>query len=1057
MSFNKERLEKLFTEEYNKLNEKQRLAVDTIEGPVIVNAGPGTGKTQVLALRIGNILRQTDTDPGNILCLTYTDNGAIEMRNRLLKIVGSAAYKIQIHTFHSFCNQVIQDNLTYFGKLDLEPIGDLEEIDLFYKLIDSIEKENTLKRFRGEVYYEKDRLRSLYSLIKKEAWTTAYLNERIDAYLKELPTREEFIYKKKYKEFKAGDPKPAAIKEETTKMEMLRAAVNLYPRYNKMMADAGRYNFDDMILWVLDAFANNKDMLLDYQERFLYFLVDEFQDTSRSQNLLLQFLTGYWETPNVFVVGDADQSIFSFQDANVENIIEFEKKYEGQITKIDLIENYRSTKDILATAHQLIANNKLRTVSPENDNPLLSANTELMGISIKPQITEYANTAQEAIDIVLQTEALIQQGISGKEIAIIYRNHAQVAEITTLLEARKITVNAKKKVDLLQLPFINNIINLLTWIDNEKYKPYSADDILFEMLHCDFFKLPPLEIAKLSIAANEKNRYSKEEVWSIRRLLAESIAPATDLFNQPTGYSLKGISDTLEGLLKESGNVTLQHLLELVIQKAGILSYVMNSPEKPWLMQVLNAFFSFVKEENKRGPTLTLHELLINIETMRKNRLGIPLYKVTATDEGINMITAHGSKGSEFAHVFIIGATKDIWDEPNAGNSRTYKLPDNLVSHTNIATSLEESRRLFYVAITRTRTHLHISYPLKNVKDKEQVKSSFVTEILEGTSLQPTPVKVANALLTDYLALQFAEKAKPEIQLIEDEYINQLLKRYTLSVTHLNNYLNCPLKFYYQNLIRVPAAKNESMAFGSAVHYAIEMLFKKMKTNDGIFPPREEIFNDFKFYIDTNREAFTPEAYKTKLEYGEKILPAYYDYYIQRWNKIVVIEKAIRNVIVQDVPINGKLDKLEFSGKQVNVVDYKTGKYENARKKLVTPNDKEPNGGDYWRQAVFYKILLDNDTSNDWQAVSTEFDFIEPVEDEYKVEKIIITPADITTVTHQITDTWQKIQNKEFKTGCGKPDCEWCNFVKANKLAVELHPQDEDEPADIGEPVIDLL
>ncbi|HEY6502428.1 MAG TPA: ATP-dependent DNA helicase [Chitinophagaceae bacterium] len=1058
MSFNKDKLEKKFLEEYNKLNEQQRKAVDAIEGPVIVNAGPGTGKTQILALRIGNILQQTDTDPGNILCLTYTDNGAIEMRNRLLKIIGSAAYKIQIHTFHSFCNEVIQDNLTYFGKLNLEPIGDLEEIDLFYKLIDSIEKDNPLKRFRGEVYFEKDRLKSLYSLIKKEAWTTVYLNERIDLYLSELPAKDGFFYKKKYKEFKAGDPKPAAIKEETTRMEMLRAAVNLYPRYNKMMAEAGRYNFDDMILWVLDAFANNKDMLLDYQERFLYFLVDEFQDTSRSQNLLLQHLTGYWDIPNVFVVGDADQSIFSFQDANVENIIEFEKKYKEQITKIDLVSNYRSTRNILDTAHRLIINNTLRTVSPENDKPLLSTNTNLQGISIEPEIAEYANTAQEAIDIVLQTEALVQQGINGKEIAIIYRNHAQVAEITKLLEARNIAVNAKKKVDLLQLPFINNIINLLTWIDSEKYKPYSANDVLFQVLHSDFFKLPPLEIAKLSIAANEKNRSSKEEVYSIRRLLAESTVPKADLFNQPTGYSIKEISDTLENLLKESGNVTLQHLLESVIQKAGILSFVVNNPEKPWLMQVLNAFFSFVKEENKRRPALTLHELLVNIETMRKNRLGMPLYKVTAADDGINLITAHGSKGSEYAHVFVIGATKDIWDETNAGNSHTYKLPDNLVSHTNIATSLEESRRLFYVAITRAKTHLHISYPLKNVKDKEQVKSSFVTEILEGSSLQPVSKQVTDILLIDYLALQFAEKAKPEIKLIEDEYINQLLKKYTLSVTHLNNYLNCPLKFYYQNLVRVPAAKNESMAFGSAVHYAVEMLFKKMKNNDSVFPPKNELFNDFSFYMQTNREAFTPEAYKIKMEYGEKILPAYYDYHIQRWNKIVIIEKAIRNVIVQNVPINGKLDKLEFNGKQVNVVDYKTGKYENARKKLVLPNDKEPHGGDYWRQAVFYKILLDNDTTNDWQAISTEFDFIEPIENEYKVEKITITPADIATVTQQITDTWQKIQNKEFKTGCGKPDCEWCSFVKSNNLAVTLHPQEEDELADIAvinEPAID--
>ena len=137
---------------YNNLNEQQRIAVDTIEGPVIVNAGPGTGKTQILAIRIGNILQQTDANPNNIICLTYTDNGAVEMRNRLLQIIGTPAYGIKIHTFHSFCNEVIQDNLSYFGKLNLEPISDLEEIDLFNKLIDSIESDNILKRFRGEVY-----------------------------------------------------------------------------------------------------------------------------------------------------------------------------------------------------------------------------------------------------------------------------------------------------------------------------------------------------------------------------------------------------------------------------------------------------------------------------------------------------------------------------------------------------------------------------------------------------------------------------------------------------------------------------------------------------------------------------------------------------------------------------------------------------------------------------------------------------------------------------------------------------------------------------------------
>ena len=337
-----------------------------------------------------------------------------------------------------------------------------------------------------------------------------------------------------------------------------------------------------------------------------------------------------------------------------------------------------------------------------------------------------------------------------------------------------------------------------------------------------------------------------------------------------------------------------------------------------------------------------------------------------------------------------------------------------------------------------------LSYSVKDKKDKDQIKSTFITELIEGTTIEITQKQVSDDLLTNYLALQFAEIARPEIELVEQEYINKVLQRYTLSVTHLNNYLSCPLKFYYQNLIRVPAAKSDSMVFGSAVHFAVERLFKNMRENDNVFSPVEKFVDDFKWYMYINRDAFTPEAFKLKNEYGEKILPAYYNHHITTWSKIVVVEKPLRNIVVQGIPLNGKLDKLEFNGKTVNVVDYKTGKYDNAKKKLFAPSEKEPNGGDYWRQAVFYKILIDNDNTNDWQAISTEFEFVEPVGDIYKTEKIVVEPADITTVTQQITSTWQKIQNREFKTGCGKPDCHWCSFVKTNNMAIALHELEEE-------------
>ena len=268
MSTNRTKLLETFNTEYKKLNDNQRLAVDTIEGPVMVIAGPGTGKTQILASRIGKILLETDTLPENILCLTYTDAGVVAMRKRLLQFIGPDAYKVNIYTFHAFCNDVIQDNLSMFEKNSLDAISELERIELFKKLIDTLPKNHPLKRYRGDVYYEVSNLQGLFSNMKKEGWSTDFLNQHIDAYLKELPEDEAFIYKtSRAGKYNKGDLKPA-YHEELEKMEKLRAAVNEFDRFQQMMKDANRYDFDDMIIWVIKAFENNAHLLANYQERF---------------------------------------------------------------------------------------------------------------------------------------------------------------------------------------------------------------------------------------------------------------------------------------------------------------------------------------------------------------------------------------------------------------------------------------------------------------------------------------------------------------------------------------------------------------------------------------------------------------------------------------------------------------------------------------------------------------------------------------------------------------------------------------------------------------------
>lgn len=1045
MSFYKEKLEQKFKEEYKKLNEQQRKAVDTIEGPVMVIAGPGTGKTQILASRIGKILLDTDATPDNILCLTYTDAGVVAMRKRLLQFIGPDAYKVNIYTFHAFCNDVIQENLSLFEKTAMDPVSELEKIQFFKELIDSFPKNHPLKRYRGDVYFEIKNLDMLFSNMKREGWTTAYINQRIDQYISELPARDEFIYKRKYKEFNAGDIKKDKIEEETEKMEKLRAAVNEFDRFQSVMRKKNRYDFDDMINWVIKAFEENKNLLANYQERFQYILVDEYQDTSGTQNRLVELLINYWDKPNVFVVGDDDQSIYRFQGANVENMTEFADSYQESLMTVVLTSNYRSTQPILNVSKSLIDRNEERLVKKIEGltKDLRSSNTKINQLTHHPVLLEYESPRHEMIGITHRIQQLLAQDVQPGRIAVIYKENKYGEDLAQYFKLLNLPVYSKRSLNILELPLAQKIILVLRYLAAEHDTPTGGDEMLFELLHFDWFHIPPIEIAKISMQVAEKQ--FGENKTSIRQLLIDkSNAIPKDLFSQGLNEELKKASAILEKLLGDVPNVTLQHLFENIIREAGVLTTIMQSPDKHWQLKILTSLFDFVKDETRRNPFLNLQELVALIDVMEKEQIRLPLAEVSGSDKGVNLLTAHGSKGLEFEYVFLAGCNAASWEKkrkPGGG----YKMPDTMFASQPHASEDEELRRLFYVALTRAEQHLFISYSKYKNDGKELEPSMFIAEIQDKQELPTEKIILDKDVVDSFSSLHFDTLLKPEIEKIEEEFISRLLEKFVMNVTALNNYLKCPLEFYFKNLVRIPSPKNEATEFGSSIHYALEQLFSKMQKNESNqFSSKETFIKDFEWYMHRHRESFTKEQFDRRLEYGQEVLSNYYDTYINSFNKIVAIERNIRNVIVKDVPLKGKLDKLEFDGKSVNVVDYKTGDPDKAMAKLKGPHEKEPNGGDYWRQAVFYKILVDNYDAKDWKVVSTEFDFIEPdKKKKYRKEKVVITPADITTVTEQIKNTWQKIQGRDFYTGCGKEDCHWCNFVKTNKLEVKLHEEEE--------------
>ncbi|MCC8410729.1 ATP-dependent helicase [Mucilaginibacter sp. UR6-1] len=1028
-----------FQEALASLNPEQLSAVNKMDGPVLVVAGPGTGKTQILAARIGKILTDTDAQPNEILCLTYTDAGAVAMRKRLFDFIGPDAYRINIYTFHAFCNEVIQENLEYFGKLNLDPLSDLESAMLFRELIDEFPNDHLLKRFTGDIYFDAPRLKSLFSTMKRESWDAELINRSVKEYIEDLPNREEYIYKRANaaKGISIGDPKQADIDKVTEQMNKLLAAVAEYKNYDARMKQQGRYDYDDMIIWVLKAFRENDDILRRYQERYQYILVDEFQDTSGSQNALLKFLLDYWDTPNVFVVGDDDQSIFKFQGANMENILDFANDYVHALHTVVLRHNYRSNQHILDMSRVLIDKNKKRlTAQLALDKNLSASHPRFATDMVEPTIREYENPDQELADTARIIQKLVESGAPANEIAVIYRNHHQVEDLVHYLGAQKITVNTKRKIDILTLPFGEKIITILRYLAMELDSPYSGDELLFEIMHYDFFGIPPIEVAKASIAvakANYSTFNNDQPKTSLRRYVSELRTPAQPgLFDNVQNVEMKFLMNDIDYLLKASVSLTLQQLFQQVIAKMGILKFIMQQEDKGTFMQVLTSFFDFVKDESRKNPDISLAELIATIDLMKKNNIRMELNQVIFSDKGINFLTAHGSKGLEFEHVFFIGCDKKTWD--SKGRNHGFSYPDTLTgSPDDDIAQKEEARRLFYVALTRAKQCLNISYARKDKKGKDQEASQFVGEILAETNMQVSYPQVPADDMVNFMATQFTEADKPQVELLDTNYINQLLQNYTLSVTHLNNYLDCPLRFYFQCLIRVPSGKSPAATFGQAVHWALNKAFRKLKENNDVFMPAEEFMKEFRWYMFRNRDSFTKDDFKLRLAYGEKILPDYYEQNVNIWNKVAVTERTIKNIEVNGVPIKGNLDKIEFDGKNVTVVDYKTGKLKNAKDKLQPPNNTNPNGGDYWRQAVFYKILVDNDRSNDWHVVSTQFEFVEPVKDgEYHKEKIAISRENVELVSEQITSVYQKIMNHEFNTGCGKKECDWCHFVKTN-------------------------
>ena len=1018
-----------FAEAYRAANPAQREAIDRTEGAVLVVAGPGTGKTQIIAARIAKIIQQGN-NPENILCLTYTDAGTIAMRERLLSFIGAMAYRIDILTFHAFCNTVIQANPSFFGFNDLQPVSELEKRAFVKEVLDSLPHDNPLARVGGDLYSDAANLLKLYGTMKREDWRAETIIAAVDDHLDQLPNDPSLRYSRKYTDRKTGtvhqpgDLKVDAFEAKKKSFLRLKAAVETFALYQGVLLANRRYDFDDMILWVIAAFRENPELILDYQERYQYVLVDEYQDTSGAQNEIVDLLMEYWEDPNLFVVGDDDQSIYRFQGANIENILSFHGSYQPAV--IPLTENYRSSQQILDAAGALIGLNSQRLAGAPGlgIEKRLAANRPAGAL---PEVRVYPNLLQEALGIAREIEVLREQGGDLSRVAVLYRNHRQVAPLIDYLTAREIPFSVRKREDVLQTPLIRQLVAVCRYLQGERSHPHGGERMLFDILHYPVFGLEPLDVARLF----SQRRSSDPDTPSL---------PVRELMGRREQFHRA--SALIESLLASMGEMTLQELVQAVINRFGLLAHAENATATIWNLEQLNTFFDFVKEEAARNPRLTTEQFIAMLEVMTSQQIELPAERVACNKGGVNLITCHSSKGLEFARVYLLGCVESEWEKKRTPPS--FSMPPTMLhlKGTVEESAVEELRRLFYVAMTRAEEQLVVSYASRDNNDKPLARSRFVAELEQSGLVAMSARQFEPAELEESMSLLLREPVPQSESIFTSDFVGELLRDYKLSVTHLNSYLACPRAFFYTRVLRVPEPRNGATAFGSSVHESLEYLFTQMlRYPEKLFPPKAEFIRCFTREMHKRQDSFTEVEFTRRLHKGVHTLEQFYDCFVADWHTDVLLEKNFTATLPDGVRINGLVDKLEkYGDRLVNLVDYKTGKFD--RKKFSPPDPakvakaleagKEPafedlHGGNYWRQAVFYKIMVENSAEGHYAVSSTEFVFVEPDERcNFTTQKVEIEPEHEELVREQISRVYRQIMNREFEQGCHDKYCDWC-------------------------------
>jgi len=863
------------------LNEQQREAVIHGEGPLLIIAGAGTGKTQVITRRIAYLIVTKRAKPEEILALTFTEKAAEEMEERVDVLVPYGYTGVWIGTFHAFGDSILRENALELGLTpDLQVLTRPEQIIFFRDHL--FEFPLSYYRPLGNPTRYIEAMVTLFSRAKDE----------------DVTPEEYLVYASQLQEKVETNPEDSELAEiATQQMEIART----YQKYQELLAQYGKIDFGDQITLPLKLFREHPAILKHYQERFHYILVDEFQDTNYTQFQLVKLLAAGYK--NITVVADDDQSIYKFRGAAISNVLGFMDVYP-EAKQIVLTKNYRSTQIILDTAYRLVNyNNPDRLEFQNNISKRLISQTKEEGI-IKH--LHFDTLSSEAEGVAKLIKERVEKGDYN------YRDFA-------------ILVRANKDAD----PFLRSLNMVdIPWSFSGNEGLYSSEEIRLlisflrsvakfdDSVHLYYLAASPiyqLPVRDLTLCMNYASRRNRSLFYVFSHLFE---IPQLD---EEISLEGKAIIDKIIKDLEKYADLAIKHstgeVLYKFITQSGYLKKLISSPSMTNEKKVKNIarFFDIVRSTSNVITHDRVPQFINYLDLLIEAGDNPAVAEADMEVDAVNVLTVHKAKGLEFPVVIIVNLVSQRF--PSYFRRESIPLPDPLIKDILPGGDfhLQEERRLFYVGMTRAKKELYLTSARDYGGKRPRKVSQFIMEALDLSKTNMAPHKIS--------ALEVIKRNAPpageEHQLYETISPEEIL---TLSYRQIDDYLTCPLKYKYVHVIRVPIMQHHAVVYGRALHEAVQEYYRRKLIGNEV--REEDLLSVFHNYW-TSEGFLSREHEEQRLEEGRKTLHQFYQAAQKERYLPAYIEKEF-SFLLENNRIIGRWDRVDIHNGKVCIVDFKS-------------------------------------------------------------------------------------------------------------------------------------